>query len=103
MDRALDLPHDKRLPRSDRCGVCEVHRSLFDEVPDEGEAAQASIDVCAEFGIERDRSFQQEGRDRLVLETASADERFIDGRQIVPVLIESSANSVEVAKRRQRI
>ena len=72
VDRPLDLPHDKRLPRSDRSGVREVHRSLFDEGLDEGEAAQASIDVCAEVGIERDGSFQQERRDRLVLETAGA-------------------------------
>jgi len=37
-----------------------MRRSHFDEVLDEGEAAEASIDVCAEFGLERDGSFQQE-------------------------------------------
>jgi hypothetical protein len=57
VDRALDLLHDKRLPRSDGC---RVRRSLVDEVLDEGEAAQASIDLFAELGIERDGSFQQE-------------------------------------------
>jgi hypothetical protein len=31
-------------------------RSLFDQVLDESEAAPASIDVPAEFGIERDGS-----------------------------------------------
>jgi hypothetical protein len=60
-----------------------------------------SIDVCAEFGIECDRSFQQVRRDRLVLEAADADERFLDGRQIVPVLIKSSANSFEITQRRK--
>jgi len=33
-----------------------VRRYLFDEVLDESEAAQDSIDVFAEFGIERDGS-----------------------------------------------
>ena len=33
-------------------------------------------------------------------EAGGADERFIDGRQIVPVFIESCANSVEITKRR---
>ena len=77
--------------------------SPFDEVLDEGEAAQASIDVCAELGIERDGSFQQERRDGLVLEAAGAHERFIDGRQIVPVLIKSGANRVEITKRRKEL
>ena len=67
------------------------------------EAAHASIDVCAEVGIERDRSLQQERRDGLVLEAAGADERFIDGRQIVPVLVKSGANSVEITKRRKEL
>jgi hypothetical protein len=62
--RAPDLPHDKRLPRS---GLVCV-QSMFDEGLDEGEAAldkararvEASIDLLAEFSIERDRSLQQE-------------------------------------------
>jgi len=57
VDRAHDLLHDKRLPQSDGC---RVRGSRFDEVLDEGEAAQASIDVFAEFGIERDGSLQQD-------------------------------------------
>ena len=40
VDRALDLLPEKHLPRSGRCGVREVLRSLFDEVLDEGEAAR---------------------------------------------------------------
>ena len=54
-DRAADLLHDKRLPQSDCYRVCG---SLFDEVLDEVAAAHASIDLFAEFGIERDGSFQ---------------------------------------------
>ena len=38
-----------------------------------------------------------------MLEAAGAHERFIDGRQIVPVLIESGANSVEVTERRKEL
>jgi len=61
LNRAHDLLHDKRLPRSGRCGVREVqHRSLFDQEPEEGESAQALINLFAEFGIERDGSLQQE-------------------------------------------
>jgi hypothetical protein len=55
LGRAPDLLHDKRLPRSERCLV----HTLFDEVLDEGEAAQAFIDVFAEFYIERGQSVQQ--------------------------------------------
>jgi len=56
-DRAADLLHDKRLPRSERC---RVRRSLFDEVFDESQAPPAFFDVSAEFGIECDQSLQQE-------------------------------------------
>ena len=38
-----------------------------------------------------------------MLEAAGAHERFVDGRQIVPVLIEGGANGVEVAKRRKEL
>ncbi|RPI54586.1 MAG: hypothetical protein EHM55_10440 [Acidobacteria bacterium] len=38
-----------------------------------------------------------------MLEVASADERFIDGLQIVPVLIERGANAVEIAERRKEL
>ena len=38
-----------------------------------------------------------------MLEAAGADERFIDGLQIVPVLIESGANAVEIAERRKEL
>jgi hypothetical protein len=89
------------MPRSGRCGVREVMRSLFDQVLDESEAAPASIDVPAEFGIERDGSLQQDGRDGLVLEVAGAQERFIDGRQIVSTLTKRGANRVEVVWRRK--
>ena len=58
VDRALDLLHDKRLPRSD--ALSRARGRCFDEVLDEGEAAHAFIDVFAEFGIERDGSLQQE-------------------------------------------
>jgi hypothetical protein len=57
VDRARYLLHDKPLPRSNRR---RVRGSLSDEVLDEGGASHASIDVFAEFGIERDGSFQQE-------------------------------------------
>jgi len=67
VDRAHDLLHEKRLPRSGRCGVREVQRSLSDEIVEEGQAAHASVDVFAEFGIERDGALQQDGRDGLVL------------------------------------
>ena len=56
-DRAADLLHDKRLPRSERC---RVRRSLFDEVFEESQAPPAFFDVSAEFGIECDQSLQQE-------------------------------------------
>src|SRR5262245_61886476 len=56
-DRAADLLHDKRFPRS---GRRRVPRSLLDEVLDEGEAAHASINVPTQFGIERDGSCQQQ-------------------------------------------
>ena len=36
-----------------------------------------------------------------MLEAAGANERFVDGRQIVLLLIKSGANRVEIAKRRQ--
>ncbi len=38
-----------------------------------------------------------------MLEAAGAHERFIDGRQIVPVLIKSGANGVEITKRRKEL
>ena len=38
-----------------------------------------------------------------MLEAAGAHERFIDGREIVPVLIESGANGVEIAERRKEL
>ena len=38
-----------------------------------------------------------------MLEAAGAHERFIDGRRIVPVLIKSGANSVEIAERRKEL
>src|SRR5215469_11002630 len=79
VDRAHDLLHEKRLPRSGRCGVREVQRSLGDEIVEEGEAAHASVDVFAEFGIECDGALQQDGRDGLVLKAAGAQERFIYG------------------------
>ena len=41
----------KRLPQPD---ARRVPGSVVDEVPDEGGAPDASIDVCAELGIERD-------------------------------------------------
>ena len=62
-----------------------------------------SVNLPAELGIERDRSFQQERRDRLVLEATRADECFVDGLQIVPVLIESGADTVEIAERRKEL
>ena len=49
------------------------------------------------------RPFQQERRHGLVLEAARDRERFCDGGQIVPVLIERGANSVEVAKRSKKL
>ena len=55
--RADDLLHDKRF-HSPTPVACD--RSFFDEVADEGAASDTSIDVCAELGIERDASFQQE-------------------------------------------
>ena len=38
-----------------------------------------------------------------MIEAAGAHERFIDGREIVPVLIKSGANSVEIAERRKEL
>src|SRR5439155_11640379 len=97
-DRPADLLHDERLPRPD---LGRVRRAVVDEVLDEGEAANASVDVCAELGIERDGPVQQERRYRLVLETAGDRERLSDGGQIVPVLVKRGANGVDVAKRRK--
>ena len=37
-----------------------IAKSDFSKNLDEGDAASASVDVLAEFGIERDRSLQQE-------------------------------------------
>ncbi len=48
-------------------------------------------------------SFQQERRHGLVLEAARDRERFRDGGEIVPVLIERGANGVDVAKRRKEL
>ena len=97
--RATHPLHDERLPRSGTCR--RVRDSRVDKVLDEGDPSHASIDLSAEFGIERDGSLQQERRDRLVVEAAAAHERVIDGRQIVPVLIKSGANRVEVAQGRK--
>src|SRR5262245_38878972 len=97
VERADDLRHDIRLPRSNRYCLLEVQR-LSEEVLDESGAAHASIDQCAELGIERDGSFQQKRRDRLVLEAASAHERLIDGGPIVPGLVERTANSFEITQ-----
>src|SRR5207245_10276055 len=69
----------------------------FDQVLDESEAAPGSIDVLAEFGIERDGSLQQDRCDGLLLEEAGAEERFIGGRQIVPVLTKRGVDSIDVA------
>jgi hypothetical protein len=79
--------------------VCEVIlRSIFDEVLDEREAAPCSIDVLAEFGIERDRSFQQDRCDGFVLEAVRAEKRFVDGRQIVSALLSNAAKRKRVAR-----
>ena len=59
-DGAHDLFHEECLPRSGRCGAHEVQRSLLDEGPDEGEAADAPVDVSAELGVECDASLEQE-------------------------------------------
>ena len=99
LDRPADLLHDE-TPSTAR-PPSRARVSVVDEVLDEGEAPDASIDVCAELGIERDGPFQQERRHGLVLEAARDRERFIDGGQIVPVLIERGANGVDVAKRRK--
>src|ERR1700738_4241139 len=94
-DRPVDLLHYETLPQPD---LRRVPGSVFDEVPHEGGAPYASIDVCAEFAIERDDSVQQERRHRPVLEAARDREGFSDGGQIVPLVIERGANSVDVAK-----
>src|SRR5262249_29750732 len=99
-DRAFDVLHDKRLPRSD---LCRVRGSLLDEVLDEGRASHASIDACAEFGIERDTSIQQKGSHRLVREAAGAGEGFGDGLEMGLVPVERCANAVEIAKRREEL
>ena len=56
VDRAPDLLHDEHLPQSERCDLRKVR---FLESLDERDAVGASVDVFAELGIERDRSFQQ--------------------------------------------
>ena len=99
-DRPADLLHDETLPQADRR---RVPGSVLDEVADEGVAPDTSIDVCAELGIERDATFQQERRHGLVLEAGRDRERFGDGGAIVPVLIERDADGVDVAKRRMEL
>src|SRR4029450_6218244 len=99
-DAPADLLHHKCLPRSD---LGRVPRAVVDEVFDEGQASAASIDVSAELGIERDGSVQQERRHRLVLETACDCKRFVDGGQLVSVLVERRADDVDVAKRRKEL
>ena len=101
MGGATDLLHDKRFPRFS--AGRRVRDSRVDEELDERDAARASIDLFAELGIERDRSLQKQCRDGLVIEAAGAQERVIDGREIVPVLIKSGANSVEVTERRKEL
>ena len=49
-----------------------------------------------------DRSSRSDATASCV-EAAGAHERFIDGLQIVPVLIESGANGVEIAERRKEL
>ena len=60
MKRALDLPHDKHLPQSERRDLRKVGSVGSIEAPDERQAVRVSVDVLAELGIERDGSFQQE-------------------------------------------
>ena len=64
MHRCRDLLHDEHLPQSDGCGLPGDLANVFgwrvDQGLDEGESADASIDLLAELGIEGDRSFEQE-------------------------------------------
>ncbi len=62
--------------------------------------------MLAEPGIEGDRSFEQESRHCLVMEEAGTHERLVnqrDHRRIVAVLVERSANSIEIATCRNKL
>ncbi len=83
LERAHDLLHDKRLPRSGRRGATNVSEFSSMRYLMKARRPDAAIDVRAELGIERDGSIQQERRDGLVLEPAGAHEGVVDGRQIV--------------------
>ncbi len=56
--RAADLLHDKHLPQSDALRVRDPARVSMKYLT-KATRSDASIDVCAEFGIERDGSVQQ--------------------------------------------
>src|SRR5262249_15322113 len=54
INRPADLLHHERFPQPH---FGHVHRAVADEVLEEGLAPPATIDVSAELGIERHRSF----------------------------------------------
>jgi hypothetical protein len=60
IERALDLRHDKHLPRSERRDLRKVGSLGSIEALDERQAVRRAVNVLAELGIERDGSFQQQ-------------------------------------------
>jgi hypothetical protein len=99
-NRADDPFDDKRPPRP--C-VDRIGRPVLDEIGDERAPAGIFIHVLAEFGIEGDRSLQQDGCDVLMPEAAGAHEGFVDGCEIVRALGKSGANRVDITERGKKL
>src|SRR5690242_7306592 len=103
VERALELPHDEGLPRSERDRPPGIERCLFDQILDEGNAAHPAVDSLAQLRIERDGSFQEQQRGCLVTEAAGGNERFVDHSQIVAMLGERRANRVYLVERGKKL
>jgi len=100
VNRADDPFDDERLPRPD---FDRIGRSVLDAIGDERATAGVFVHMFAKFGIERDRSFQQEGCDVLMLEAAGAHEGFVDGCEIVRARGKSGADGIDITERGKKL
>jgi hypothetical protein len=76
---------------------------VLDEIGDERATTGVFVHVFAEFSIERDRSFQQDGCDVFMLEAAGAHEGLVDGCEIVRALGKSGADGVDITERGKKL
>src|SRR4029079_9740452 len=83
--------------------LCRLRRIRFGKAISKSDAVRAFAHSLVELGIERDRALQQQRRDGLLIEAASADDRLVDDPEIVGVVGKSGANGVEVAERRKEV